>query len=449
MNSNQTKIKQFLESAFAVFTLQISAGGILTLFRKASLQNAGFTAGLTAKADGNPLTQKIWFLIYLITFCLMALRWRQTLEALKRDRLLLALVGIALASTLWSTVPSITLRRSIGLAGSGAFSIYLTSRYNSREILRLFLWTLGIGTILSFVYAIAIPDFGIMTGVHAGSWRGIYGHKNALGRLMVINVGFLLLFQPRTYYGRLVKWTFLLLATALILLSTSKTALVCLCSLPILISLYQTIQWRSKFAIPAAIGIILFNGIIGTLVFANLETIVVDILGRNFTFSGRAYLWGAALHTIGNKPLLGHGYGGFWLGFKGPSAELIKLVDWEGAPNSHNGFLDLGLHLGLIGLGIFILGIITNFFRAAGRISQTKNKEELWPLLMLTILVVYNCVESSLPQRNGFFWLLYVIVVFARPTLNYYQAKIASPPAPDQVELVNYSPPVNSLNIKH
>ena len=444
MNSNSTKIRQFLESAFAVFTLQIAAGGILTLFRKASLQNAGFTTALTAKADGNPLTQKIWFLIYLITFCLMALRWRQALEALKRDRLLLALLGLAIASALWSTAPSITLRRSIGLAGSAAFGIYLTSRFSSREILRLVIWTLGIGTVLSFVYAIAIPDFGIMTGVHAGAWRGIYGHKNALGRLMVINVGSLLLFKPRTYYGRFVKWTLIALATALILLSTSKTALVCLCLLPIFISLYQILQWRSKLAIPAAIGIILVNGTLATLILANLETIVVEKLGRNLTFSGRAYLWEAAVHTIGNKPFLGHGYGGFWLGFKGPSAELIKLIDWEGAPNSHNGFLDLGLQLGLIGLGLFLVVTILNFYQAAVRISKTKSKEELWPLLMLTLLVIYNCMESSLPQRNGFFWVLYVIVVFARPAVYLYQAKTSSLSSSSststQTELINYSP---------
>ena len=84
------------------------------------------------------------------------------------------------------------------------------------------------------------------------------------------------------------------------------------------------------------------------------------LLGRDATLSGRTGLWDAVLAAISMKPLLGYGYESFWNGLAGPSASVVAAVHWI-PPHAHNGFLDLWLDLGALGLLIFGIGFVLRF----------------------------------------------------------------------------------------
>jgi hypothetical protein len=74
----------------------------------------------------------------------------------QKDFLIWVLVGIALASAIWTVAPDITLRRSLLLLGTTLFGIYLAMRYSLREQLQLLSWALGLVILLSIVFAIGI-----------------------------------------------------------------------------------------------------------------------------------------------------------------------------------------------------------------------------------------------------------------------------------------------------
>lgn len=119
----------------------------------------------------------------------------------------------------------------------------------------------------------------------------------------------------------------------------------------------------------------------------------------------------AVLEKIGERPWLSYGYGGFWLGLNGESADVWNAVKWQ-PPHSHNGFLDLWLDLGLLGLSIFAFSFMAACWRSVAWLRQNHTSEGLWPLAYLTFLLLANITESSLLRQN-FLWILYVSITLS------------------------------------
>lgn len=89
------------------------------------------------------------------------MRWRQFINVLTRDKLLLLLVVVALCSLFWSVSPEVTLRRSVALVGTTAIGAYLATRYTVGGQLRLLAWALGIAALLSLVFGLLLPSYEI------------------------------------------------------------------------------------------------------------------------------------------------------------------------------------------------------------------------------------------------------------------------------------------------
>lgn len=411
MKISKTKLKETLEWLFTFFGLQLSTGAIISAVKSASVIDE--YAAVSPESD--PVLRAIWFLVYGISACLLFLRWKQLILVARRDIFLILLVALAIASVFWSSSPEFTFRRSGLLLGTTLFGVYVATRYTTSEILKLIVWTLSVGAILSVVFAVVLPRYGVMAD--SGAWRGIYTHKNFLGRLMGLNAVFLLLLNPQKQTSRWAVWLMIALSIGLVVMSKSKGALVFVVILLTVMPLYRSLRWKYIVAIPFAVSFVVVLGSLLTLLLENLEYIVVDKLGKDLTFTGRTYIWQAVIGMIQQRPLLGYGYTAFWQGLEGPSASVLVAVDWA-APHSHNGYLDLCLDLGIVGLVFFILSLAINTIRAFTQLPLTKTPAEIWPLLFLTGMVVYNFVESAILKQNSFFWITYVIAALTRPTLS-------------------------------
>lgn len=415
MKINVTKLQKRLEWLFAFLVLQLASGSLLAVFLSTEAQNSS----VERLSTDNPIMQIIWLFIYIVSFGLILLRPNQLIGVLKRDKLLLLLVGLTVLSYFWSFLPELTLRRSIALVGTTVFAIYLVTRYNSGQLLRLFIWTMSIGAILSPLFALALPSYGITVG---GGWQGFYQHKNLMGRLMGLNAVLLLLLNTCERKYRWVMWAGIGLSVALVLLSTSKGALVNFVVLLSLYPLYRSLQWKYTLVIPCLLIFILLGVSLALVITANLETIVVETLGKDITLTGRTVLWELVAQMISLRPILGYGYDGFWRGLEGPSAPILIAANWA-VPHAHNGFLDLWLDLGIVGVVIFIIGFLMSLIRSIKWLRLTKQIEDLWPIVVLTATLLYNLAESTILERNHFLWIFYVVTVLARPMPQYNQAK--------------------------
>jgi O-antigen ligase len=216
-----------------------------------------------------------------------------------------------------------------------------------------------------------------------------------------------LLFTPNSRKYCWVPWAGFLLSMVLILGSTSKTSLVIILTIVVLSFLYRSLRWKYSVVIPFLIALILVGGSVATLLVSNAEAIL-GLFGRDLTLTGRTELWAAVLDKISERPWLGYGFGAFWRGLEGQSADVWNIVRWE-VPHSHNGYLDIWLDLGLLGFSTFVFSFILVFSRSVNFLRQSKTKEGLLPLIFLTFLLMANLTESSF-FREEFLWSLYVAV---------------------------------------
>ncbi len=359
------------------------------------------------------------YVIQAGTFCLIFAWHRRIIRTVIQEKFLWFLVAIALASVFWSEETRATLGGSQNLIRITLFGVYFAARYSLKDQLRLLAWAFGIGATLSLVFVLALPSYGVMgqgsivTGeaiTHAGAWQGIYGHKNILGRIMVLSAVVFLIFALSGRRYSWLAWVGFGLSVVLILGSTSKTSLIIFLTIMALLPFYRALRWSNTLAVPFFITVILVAGSVAMLLVSGAEDIL-GVFGRDITLTGRTDLWAAVLDKIWQRPWLGYGYGAFWRGWDGESADVWSVVRWE-APHSHNGFLDLWLDLGLLGLLAFTLSFIALCLRAVSWVRQTKTAEGLWPLAYLTFLLLANLTESSLLRQNSL-WLLYVAVTLS------------------------------------
>jgi exopolysaccharide production protein ExoQ len=353
-----------------------------------------------------PIVKQIFLIIYIISFLLLLLRWKQIIPAILKGGWLWLLLGLAICSISWSFSPYLTQTRVVALTGSMMFSLYFASRYTLKEQLYIFGWVFGIGTIASLLFVVLLPKFGIMGGIHAGAWRGIYTHKNGLGRTMLISTIVFLLLALITKKNQWVFWALLGTSFAMLLLSKSSSPLI---NLLILMSIFFTLQivrWNYLFLIPALIGLLSVGMIVYLLIATNASQIA-GAFGKDLTFTGRTDFWPLMLDKIREKPWLGYGFGAFWQGLDGPSAYVWNASAFK-APNGHNGYLDLCLDLGLVGLTIYSLEFISAMYRAIGYIRSVKTADAFLPILLLCLVILSNLTESSLVLQNNLLWTLQV-----------------------------------------
>jgi exopolysaccharide production protein ExoQ len=399
------------ERWFVIISLLLYTSGLILL-----ILSGGAGEGLVEEVFPDPinysLQQNIFFLTYVVSVFLLILRWKKAIYTLSKDWTIWVLTLMGPVSVIWSTNPTITLPRSIALIGTSLVGLYLASRYSVREQLKLLGWSFLLIIILSFLFAILIPYYGTMDrGIHAGAWRGIFLHKNVLGKLMGLSGIIFLVLVMDLRENRWFAWTGLVLSCSLLVLSRSSSSMINFLSVVALVPIYNTFRWRYYLMIPAIIAITILAGGMSLWLDQNAG-ILLGSIGKDPTLTGRTNMWPYIMEMVWKQPWLGYGYNGFWYNWNSPAAYVWSATGWT-SPNSHNGFLDLWLDFGLVGVIIFAIGFFQTFLRGLKQLRTDKYATNFWSLLYLTYLVLCNLTESSLAIRNDIFWLLYITTSFS------------------------------------
>lgn len=405
--NNKAKTPRFLsylEKYFSVVALFLLSGSLIPLLRNQD------TVVSDAQNAGDPIMQIIWSLLYVFTFVLIVIRLPKFFKLILTDFPLLLLISLATLSFVWSVEPNITIRRSIAMIGTTMFGVYLAMRYSLKEWLYLLAWALGLAASLSIIFSLFIPSLGIMHGSHEGAWRGIFVHKNIFGRMMVLML-ITFAFLPTARKHLAVKVFFIIIAFILIVLSKSAGALIVVIALIILTPLYHALRKRINLAILLVLIAFTISASFALIWFESGSEMILNAVGRDATLTGRIPLWNSILTMIQERIWLGYGFGAFWLGWNGASARIWAEIGWQ-ASHGHNGFLDLWLHLGLLGLLIYLWGFAWVILKAIKLTRMKLSSETIWPLAMLTFLVIYNFTGSVILNQNNLEWVLYLAIAY-------------------------------------
>jgi exopolysaccharide production protein ExoQ len=318
-----------------------------------------------------------------------------------------ALAVLVIASTIWSQFPLLTMRRSLPFALAGLFGLYLAVRFPVRRQL-LILWmamaALALGTA---VMAICFPKLGLDASAgHHLDWQGVFTQKNACGRMMVLATAVVL----AEWRISPLKITSLLAFLVVMVMSGSRGAWVIeavVLALYALLAVARCLESRSRVVLFLAASCL--AAVLAGIVWYYLP-VLLSMLGRNATLTGRTEIWKQVWRFIMERPALGWGYAAFWRGIEGQSFEVVAAVRFI-VFHAHNGFLEIWLELGLPGLVFFALSYLRAWRKLWPVLRSGDINRGMWMVFVLVLIALYDLDENTLLIYNGLFWVLYVAVL--------------------------------------
>ncbi len=364
--------------------------------------------------EGSPLLAILKGVVLITLFFLISQRWRSLLHVFQRRKGLLLFMGWIILSSFWAPQFDKSLKNANELAIVTLTGLYLGSRFSLREFLKLAALALGLVVLGNFLYCLAVPSIGIQVGIQAGAWRGLFIQKNTLARVLFFSaLVFLSLLSEKDPLDRSRdRWiqAGLLISTLMTVLSQSKTGLVLLLGFMFLVQIFKVLRSRHSIVFPMVFCVFLIASMVTFVMVGNYEAVLVG-MGRDVTLSGRTDIWGAIVDKILHQPWIGYGYGGFWQGKEGESIDIWYIAR-DMPPHGHNGYLDMALDIGLVGLGLFIIDFLRTIGRSLRCLRQMPMIESIFPILYMSGVFIYNITEDSLIGDSSFniIWLIYCYV---------------------------------------
>lgn len=294
------------------------------------------------------------------------------------------------ASFLWALAPSVTISKFALLALQivvVAVAVLLARR--AEDLIRPMFWVMAATVMVNLMALVVVPATPI-------GHSGIYAHKNTLGAIAALCGIFAIYgFTRSNWRVRAVGFAMVPAVALLLYLSQSKTSLALYLMAPAVTVLALGMHRYLRISLPVTIAVVLIPSVAllgGWLMDFSFRDLSLVITSDN-TFTGRTDIWDFAATQIAQRPVTGFGYQSFWnLGDLSPAASLpdgfVKKT-----PHAHNGYIDLVLQGGFVGLGLFFLTIsmVTWWL---GRLTDADWGMGLFAATLLVYLLLVNLLET-------------------------------------------------------
>jgi exopolysaccharide production protein ExoQ len=375
----------------------------------------GWSVGPVTLEEGSPVDEIVFFALIAAGAYVLRRRRIHVAEIVRNNGWLTAFFVYCFVSILWSDFPFVAFKRWIKIVGHPIMVLILFTEPDPMEavvtLMRRCAYVLVPFSVLFIKY---YPEWG--RGF--GEWgevvdTGVTTNKNELGWLCFV-LGFFFfwnLLQARRIGDRaarreelLLNACFLAMIWWLLLRAHSATSFVSLL-VGMAIILFVGLPWVNKRFIGRYV-------LAGLLICTAAEAAfgisgnIINALGKDPTLTDRTEVWQDVI-GIDTSPILGAGFESFWLGER-----RDKLWDkWWWHPNqAHNGYLEVYLNLGLVGL--FMLGglLIGIFWRM--RRELVRNLEwGRFRLGFLIAIVVFNWTEATFKAVHLVWFVFYIIAM--------------------------------------
>ena len=373
---------------------------------------------LTVLAAGHSLARN-----HLVADCLSI--WR-------RNWPLGLFVLLGLVSALWSLAPVVTMFRASELLCATLIASYAGTRYRRPDqLMTILFWFGAVLLIVCVGIVFGLPRVGQrLAGRDYLSWRGFYWHKNHLGSIVaLINIVFLCRWIIAFEQRRRASWpdgALYVLSLVVLYFAYSVTGYFLFLALHCIVACvwlwikaaHRLRPWHCYAALGAAAA-----GVI--VVLSNLST-VLGIFNRSPTLSGRVDLWSYLLSGVMPQHLWwGRGFGATWT-FESFRVTAQRHVGWASQVIiADNGFLDILLHVGLVGFVVFATVLTIAMVRSCRYALAGKTLADAFPLLIVLYACIANIAFSLFAETELFVWWLVVVVLFMTTPLGRHETGAA------------------------
>jgi len=336
-------------------------------------------------------------------------------------------------SLLWSDFPDVAFKRWFRALGDVVMVLIVLSDPNWIAALRRLLARIGFVVVpLSILFIRYFPMLGRMyTRGGSPTWTGVATDKNGLGMIcLVFGMAFLFRFleiyrgtdgtrNPRQLIAHGAAFT---MALYLLWEANSATAFACFFLACGPMALTYLFRWARARAV-VNIMVLVVLGIAFSALFLNFGGGMLQGLGRDSTLTGRTKIWHFALGMVQN-PLLGAGFESFWLG---PRLEQMKELIDQGVNQAHNGYIEVYLNLGWVGIALLTLILITGYRRILAALRSLTQAASL-RLAYIIVAVAYNFTEAGFKMMHPV-WIALLLAVMVVP-----EAPLREDPFPLRIE---------------
>jgi len=333
-------------------------------------------------------------------------------------------------SILWSEYPFVSFKRYIKIIGSVVMAmVVLTEERPSDALFTVLRRCLYIHLPMSIICTRYFRNIGVSWdwSGNAEAWQGISTSKNVLGQVAMLGV--LYYFWEARRHWRAYRWRnlhVLYLLMAAYLLKGSEDAIsltsvaVCVFALVVFLRI-QSLRNRPASVRPFVLTV--FGATVALVTLIVVHSVVmfspdsffgklITLFGRDITLTDRTNIWHDVYAAAAKNPLLGVGFGGFWIG-------RIANIPWNSnmtwvLAQAHSGYVDTYLQIGLVGAFLLAGVLFTTLPRQLAALHHNYDYTCFRITLFLTIMFV-NITESSYLRGDHHLWLILQMVWWIVP----------------------------------
>jgi exopolysaccharide production protein ExoQ len=382
------------------------------------------TAGKNAQLDGSPLDAAVCGLLLFAAIAVLVRRGKRALAMVTANWPMLIYFLYCLISVSWSYHPDVASKRWIKAIADPAMCLVIVT--DPRPVAALKRLISRVGFLLLPTSVLLIKYYGDLGRGYTPDGlpmnTGVTTFKNELGVTVLVvslctlwHVVTLLRIKNQPNRGRrlFAQGTLLAFGVALFGMADSQTSIACfiLGGGLMLVAGLRVIKGR-----PARVHVlcllIFLTGVL-TMLFGGGAG-VAHAMGRKSNFSGRTDIWAALIESAPNG-VIGAGFESFWISpgeleFK----RILNAKGWwhaEGLNEAHDGYLEVYLNLGLVGVGL-ILWILISGYRVA---VVAFRRSPLIGALMLAFIIAsafYSITEAGFRMLD-LIWTFLLLAIFS------------------------------------
>jgi exopolysaccharide production protein ExoQ len=369
--------------------------------------------------EGSPLDRAVLTAVLALGVIVLLGRLRRTGTVLRSSIPILLYFGYCGISVAWSDFPDISSKRWFRALGDVVMVLIVLTDPEWVVAFRRLISRVGFVLLpLSILFIRYFPNLGrVYTRGGSPTWTGAATDKNALGMLALLcGLAYLFRFlelyrareQKRQTGALIAQGTVFAMSLYLLLEAHSATAFSCFFLAGIPMVLTYLYAWARK---PATVNLMVVGGvgIACAALFFNVGSGMLEQLGRDSTLTGRTAIWYNALGMV-RSPLFGTGFESFWLG---PRLAQMKVLIDQGVNQAHNGYVEIYLNLGWVGVSLMLLIIITRYFRIVTAVRQMAPLAGV-RLAYFIVAVVYNFTEAGFKMMHPV-WIAFLLAVMMLP----------------------------------
>ena len=373
---------------------------------------------LLAEEQGNILQQLVSLSLFAASGLYLLKNWQIALKML--SPLLILLLGWQFVTVFTSDYSAIAFRRyvfSMTVIVTAMAWVILpeSARHFQKMIKYLSLFVL----LLSYFGVIFMPEISIhnmaevLELVNAGSWRGHFAHKNIAGPAMIVLIIYNLYLLRKEDF--LIPAINIILATIFLIYSNNKTSIGLVLIALLVAQIIRTVRILPLQLLAFFIPIILMAALtIGTVLNFSLYDLVSSAISDP-SFTGRTDIWKFAFEQLRAHPWIGFGFDTFW-----NMSNLVNggydIETWAArAGHAHNGYINLALSSGAIGVILFAIWMLFSPLLDYNRSQKNGNDPALATMYLRiwVFMMLYANLESPFFAPRGQVWFSLLAAVLA------------------------------------